>query len=297
MTDWTTHRAQTSRTITLLATVAVLAGLPAGSRAAEPASERAAAHPGNGTPVEAVSVVVLSRLGTGESEDAIEAVREAVVGTFIKHGVTVADDAEPSLTVLVRWKDKGAQIYGVRFAFAPTIRSTKKTIVELECACDGPTLLEQVVRRIESLLPEFVVDDVESPPEPTGAPDPSATPAGDLEPPAPRISSDVRPRKLTPLGWAGVGLVTSGGAAVVTGIALVAVGQRPDREQPSELRDYRAPGWAVLGLGAATAVVGGVLIGVDAARGNRPRQGQARRVVPTLAPVRRGVAISLVGRW
>ncbi|MCA9711395.1 MAG: hypothetical protein KDK70_36490 [Myxococcales bacterium] len=101
-------------------------------------------------------------------------------------------------------------------------------------------------------------------------PDPEA----DLEQEPEPAGREQPPRRLHALGWAGVGLGAVGVGTLASGIAI---GVRT-YEARGEAGDYRTPraaqperiGWAMVGLGAAAAVGGTVMVVLDLVR-PRPR--------------------------
>lgn len=85
-----------------------------------------------------------------------------------------------------------------------------------------------------------------------------------LPPPAPsRDDVPVDDRRLGSKGIAGAVLLSAGAAALATGIGLAVAAPRPDAEDPRFDLTTRPAGYAVLGAGAATAIVGAVLLAVD----------------------------------
>lgn len=113
-----------------------------------------------------------------------------------------------------------------------------------------------------------------------------------VEPPPQPVTpaSDTR-RRFGPLGWSGVAVLGLGGAAVLTGTVLVSLPPLPPSRAWSYvyLRNYRPPGYVVLGVGAALLATGAVLLVVDRRRARPPRLAGA----PWLAPGTVGLALTL----
>jgi hypothetical protein len=84
--------------------------------------------------------------------------------------------------------------------------------------------------------------------------------------PPPRATHDdarVDDRRIGSKGIAGAVLLSAGAAALATGIGLAVAAPRPDPEDPRFDLTTRPVGYALLGAGAATAIVGAVLLAVD----------------------------------
>jgi hypothetical protein len=141
---------------------------------------------------------------------------------------------------------------------------------EGELVADIETELEQVVSRIAPA----------DPPNPRGA----AAPTADAPATGRRTTAVDRQRRLGPKGIAGAALIGAGGAALVTGIGLAAAPPRSDPGDPRFELTTRPAGYALLGAGAAIAIVGGVLVGLDV--------GQRRRSTVSFDIHRTGVSLT-----
>lgn len=110
-------------------------------------------------------------------------------------------------------------------------------------------------------------------------------PVGSDEPASPAEADEPRARggPLGAMGKAGVALLVVGGVSVNAGVALLI--RSPTyfpRDDPNATRitTTRPPGWAMLGGGLTSVVVGAVLLGIDRqrARAKTARAGEARRI-------------------
>jgi hypothetical protein len=166
--------------------------------------------------------------------------------------VTPGDGDEPGYT------------YEIRTEHGP------KTIAPVEGGCTLCTEGE-LVAKVENDLREVVSF------LPTPAPPPSAAPA-----PLGSDPTTTDRRRLGSKGIAGTTLLVGGGIALVTGIGLAVAPPRTDPNDPKYERVTQPAGFAVLGVGAATVVVGAVLLGLD----RRERRTRAAQLGPSSIRVR-----------
>ncbi len=150
----------------------------------------------------------------------------------------------------------------------------------------------EVVARIEATMLEHL-ETVELPPPPEesdeGAADPSPSPAEDdsgVDPSDPPTSDQDGGRaRLGKLGRAGVGLLSVGLGGVIAGSVLVALPPKVNDDNPLEETTTRPPGFAVLGIGAAAALSGAIMLAIDRRRAKRRHTGRARRMDPRIVGV------------
>jgi len=157
-----------------------------------------------------------------------------------------------------RWVE--VRIGGETYAYRVTVtamRDGKPVVPSKEpvvCECTSEELLAvvdgEVQRAVEELERPVGEEPVE--PEPTPAPTPNGEQLEPEDPPPPRW--------LLPTGAA---LTAVGGAGLITGVVMAAVGERPIRAEGIQIvqgRDWRSPaGYAVLGVGAGV-MAGGVTL-------------------------------------
>ncbi|MEM9460923.1 MAG: hypothetical protein AAGF11_42560 [Myxococcota bacterium] len=162
--------------------------------------------------------------------------------------------------------------------------------------------VKQQLVKLDALIPadELAVGSVEEDDEPA-----TEQPQVELEPTQEESSTNDSGRQpLAAMGKAGVGLLVVGGVVVNAGVALLI--RQPtyfprDDPQATYLTTTRPAGWALLGSGVATVVVGAVLLGVERSRArsrsNRVARSRRRAVVahPWVAPGSGGVG--LLGRF
>ncbi len=123
-------------------------------------------------------------------------------------------------------------------------------------------------------------DEPPPPPTPEALPPPSAAP----EPqPTPQPEPPARPRVAGPI-LVGIGAAVAGGGAALVATAFIRADRAPDASTLDDYEGRRAgvrplagAGWAALGTGAAVAVAGGVVWGIQRKRGRRVLQIEARR--------------------
>ena len=114
------------------------------------------------------------------------------------------------------------------------------------------------------------------------ASDPSQTTAPKSDPDPVLPPDQTRPPgKLGPMGKSGAALIAVGGAAVVTGSILAALPPEPLPEDPLKVRDTAPAGFVTLGLGAAVAFTGVVLLAIDVTR-SKHRTSARAHVVPSV---------------
>ncbi|HET6583734.1 MAG TPA: hypothetical protein VFG69_09805 [Nannocystaceae bacterium] len=102
-----------------------------------------------------------------------------------------------------------------------------------------------------------------------------------------------RPRRLGRLGWTGVALVVAGAGATAAGGALVGVGETPEPDAATKLRDWKPAGYGLLATGGALLVTGIVLVVVDAVPRARARRsgGSHAMLAPALGRRHAGVQL------
>jgi hypothetical protein len=101
-------------------------------------------------------------------------------------------------------------------------------------------------------------------------------------PPPDTVSRMAPPRALGRVGWTGVALLVAGAGAAAAGGALVGVGETPEPDAATKLRDWKPAGYGLLATGGALLVTGIVLVVVDAVP--RARARRSGRSNTTVAP-------------
>ena len=121
----------------------------------------------------------------------------------------------------------------------------------------------------------------------------AAPAAGPTTTPADSPPTDVpRPRPLGRVGWTGVGLLIAGVGAAATGGGLLGVGETPDPDEATQLRDWKPAGYGLLATGAALVVTGIVLVVVDAVPRARARRGRGKTAFsPEFGPRHAGASL------
>lgn len=240
----------------VLAFVALLAGLhpvaplrAAVQEAAEPeASERRAD-------------LIIDTSRVGEAGPVIKRRIEERGGIVLREaGVLPAEDGrDPRISVSVeelRGEDPG-------YVFELFIEQDGEVVGErrrVECTLCTES---EIVARVEDTLATALAELPEPASEPASLPPPELAEAPSE---GSGSASASGPRDRTGLGTkgkAGVGLLVAGVVGMGAGVGLVVPSPRVRRSDPRTVTDTRPPGIAVLASGAAVAVVGAVLLGLD----------------------------------
>jgi len=199
------------------------------------------------------------------------------------------DVGADEIRVKLLWDDAFDVVYGVRVSIetdALTLPSDDDDPAgPLVSRCTECGELELCTATLEGVVEALArYDDAlrELPPEPEPAP--SA--------PRPAAGVDARPRRLGPLGIAGISGLSVGAAMAVVGASLFAPGDGGRVGVFGPLyQDYRPPAYALLAVGGAAMLTGAILLGVDRS-GPRSRRRRAA-LAPMLGPRRAGLIVTL----
>jgi hypothetical protein len=188
----------------------------------------------------------------------------------------------------VAWRDADAFDYIVEIAFdADGEMEAKQHGLSTGPNTEQGELAEVIAAGLERYLAEWDDARVQADSDAVTPAPPSET----LEP------VDVPPpRRLGRVGWTGVGLVIAGVGAAATGGALVGIGETPDPDRATKLRDWKPAGYGLLASGGALLLTGIVLVVVDAvprARARRSRGDRRTSIVPAFGPRHAGVHLSI----
>ena len=212
------------------------------------------------------------------TEESLQAIAEQITKMAAEKGI---DPDE--VVVSIVWVDRDAIEYGIRIAIETDEGSVSATDGDTRgpvvARCRECTESELVTLCVEGMLEALsVYEDSKQEPEP---------PPADEQPPVEEPVRDTTPtptrdqgRKIGPLGWAGVAGIAVGVSGVVAGGVLIGLDTRRLDDDPTKLRHFRPPGYAVLGAGAGVLVTGVVLVAVDVVRHKRKRTAFS----PVLAP-------------
>lgn len=208
-------------------------------------------------------------------EDAVKALGET-------HGVRVVDDRDaPVVVVRLSWKDYENSVYRIEI-LASRPGEPLRTVEALEINCINDTALsEVVVAKLGGALAELEEPKPE-PAEDAPKPEPGADEPAVATPREPEDRGSV---PLGAMGKAGIGLLSGGAVAVVTGGIVFAQGRKLDnpggRIIEPQGRDFRPPGIAVMVTGGVLAATGVALLVVDRVRARRNGSNAARvRLLP-----------------
>lgn len=244
---------------------------------ASPASAAPAADQDDAPAVEDEEILRIDAAALGSGlEPLVEGIREQA-----GQEVRGRDPAPGRVTIELTWLDTGSFAYSIRVV-VESAASGVSAITNIEACrqCTSDELVETVVAALKEALDDAraAADEAASAERPVPATEPSR--------PVPATPTDApRRKRLTPMGWSGVGLLGAGVAGVATGATFVALHERPARSFPTKLRDYRPPGIATLAVGGGLLVTGAILVALDLHRSRR------LTATPLLGP--RGAAVTL----
>jgi hypothetical protein len=213
------------------------------------------------------AVVAGPRGGVSVDASGLEAVGEALAPDVAKEldALLEGEGLEPtSLRVRIFWLDAEEFKYAIHATFDPSLPADQIPIIETCSGCAKADVVKKTVAAVETkLIPPEKQRIAEAKPPPPVVEDEGGDPP---PPPPPSVDRDPARRPLDKMGWAGVGLLVAGGAAAITGGALLGVGERRPEADMSQIRDFRPSGYVLLGTGGAMLVVGAILLGIDRAR-------------------------------
>lgn len=224
------------------------------------------------------AAVVVDASAFHESDASLEPFLEDVLGAKLwTLGIGPRRDADdPVLWLRVRPADQG-YAYTMRVGPSPDAPERKRG------AC-SPCTREQLSARLEGVIADAAVD-ARHPPAAASVAEPPRPPAPVVEVPTkppPRTESTPLPQDLGPLQRrrAGIATLVSGVGVAACGAILVGAGDIP--VSPNYATEYTSVeygkvGYGVLAAGLTAAVVGGILLGVEAHRARRSNARAALR--------------------
>jgi hypothetical protein len=190
-----------------------------------------------------------------------EAVRTEAEAEMQEHDLpTEVDPAKPrKLTI---------EVAGEKFAYKVKLVVERDGVVdapvEISCECTQDELLAKVREGVDGRTDALRGDAAAVPVGPSTDPP--------QDPPDVPYPEDDKPKPLGGMGKGGIASLVIGAAALGTGIGFVVVGEREregDSERDVETTDFRPPGYALIGVGAAAIITGVVLLVVDRKRAKR----------------------------
>ena len=192
-----------------------------------------------------------------------EAIEEAARKGASDAKIEIQEDATASVNVEVSWSNESRADYIVKV----DVRDGTNVLANQSLACDACGIGE-VLERVRSKTATILIDAHWPPSHTEQAAAETMTPTSSSE----RIPavSDNRSSGLTALGWGGIGVGAVGIAAMISGAAFWARGDKttidPD-SSGSEIRGttipYRGIGIGMVVGGVAAAAIGGGLLSVD----------------------------------
>ena len=223
----------------------------------------AAPTPSGSTEDGPVTVRVTSTLGKEDNDQVREVVSQRVTAVLADEGYTVEDGAPRLLLIRVGRSEESPTDYQVQISASGDIESAPKRVESFDCSCSAPELLDELDRRLATLLPDAFEKAVPAPPAKDPPPEPPL-PASTMKAEQAVIDgpepSHWRPHQDTSLFAAGVSTIGVG-ASILIGFAI---------GLPPALADdtSRVPSiaYATPALGVAGIVTGAVLLRVNKRR-------------------------------
>lgn len=268
-----------SRRGVLACGLALALAWPEIARAAEP-SETTSAAPSSQAKVD-LDLSGLEPIDPAVRQDLAKQIHAAVEPIVKAHALPAA-----KIHLDVAWRDADAFDYIVDVGFdaeAGVDARTRK--ISTGPNTEQGELAEVIAAGLERYLGEWD-GDREAAAAAAPAPAPVATPT-DAPP-----SDMPAPRPLGRVGWTGVGLLIAGTAAAATGGGLLGIGETPDPDDATQLRDWKPAGYGLLATGGAFVVTGIVLVVVDAVPRARARRGRGKTAfAPEVGPRHAGASL------
>lgn len=239
-----------------------------------------------------------------EAERAIASVvLEHMRGLVEGGGYEVAQDAETVLRVRLRQLEAGDRNYGIHFEFVEG--AVAESAVEwTDCVfCTEARLLQkldaaqgEVLGAIAERQRGAVGDDgggEDGGGETTGGEETGGEEGGDGD-----VGEPVKP--IGALGGAGIGVAVVGIGATIGGAVELSRGRvYDDGAETNDQRtgtDHRPPGYALIGIGAAAAIAGVVILAVDLSQRAKQRK-QTQRAQAIIVPSLTSIGVGVVGRF
>lgn len=237
------------------------------------------------------------KIDAGELGDASASVAQRIksrADTQLREAeVLPAQPGDPIIDMVIVPAPGGAGGYLIQVAMMRDDAMVEGTDQSVACElCTEGELVQKANKIIAELIPKIPRDDPDAAAMDPVPVEPEPEPAAPTEPgPSGDDTGPSRPgKKIGKLGYAGIGVGVGGLVLVGVGVPLAL---QETREDGMEKVDYRPPGYALIGVGAAAVVAGAVMIAIDVTR--RKKQRRQALLVPTLAPGFTGA--SLVGRF
>ncbi len=188
--------------------------------------------------------------------------RDAIAHAAQKHGVPAA-----KLRVAVGWNDVATFDYRLRIRFEAHDGMDVRTDDRPTGPDASESALGGMVEAaLDRLLDDWERDrkaQAAALPPPVVTLPPGSVPGGDGGPKADRAP---RSSPLGAMGWSGVGLLLAGAASVGAGVGLFALDTTDHPTESTKLRDWQVGAIAFTVAGGAAMITGAALVGVDARR-------------------------------
>lgn len=265
-------RLPTTPCVALALTFSVgLLGIPSPTHAAKPIADRVQEpEPAEQQPPRAALRVDTEALGSGD--DPLKAkIVEVATSVFAEQGFADAlDDLDPRIVIVVeRTGSEDNPGFVVGFSIEKGDEVVPGSARQSDCSlCTRTELVERIEKELPALLKLALdhqpVREVENGDGDVGG---DGDGDGDVDP--------VDPRKIGPMGFAGIGLSVVGAAGVGVGVGLAVKGFEPIEPMFTDRKNYRTPGNVILAVGGAALIAGVVMIAVDVSKRKKAKRAAA----------------------
>jgi hypothetical protein len=186
-------------------------------------------------------------------------------------GLVQQSGIDPSrVEVVLEWLDAAVFSYVIDVNVAPALEGTE--VVSTRETCRNCTTDEIIAITLEHLAGVLATARAQDEEAERAAAEAAAAAAEEIESELPPpVLDDRRGGSIGSLGWAGVGLLATGAATAITGGVFLGLGERQAANFPTKLRDYRPPGIALVVTGGVALVAGAVLLGLGIRKSKKTR--------------------------
>lgn len=196
----------------------------------------------------------------GEGHEVIERRVEERGAVVLRDAGVLPAQSRNDPMILVTISEVGTQDPGYRYRVAIAAEHGWSAEGTCQLCTEG-----ELVQKVEATLAEAAshLPRHETAASPAPVPPPSAAAR------KPETQSDADRPRLGKLGKTGIGLLVGGTVLTGIGIGLAVAQPRVKEDEPLEKTTTRPPGYALVGVGAATLITGAVLLSIDRTKARR----------------------------